>query len=272
MEINLISANQLRFLYFGLLIVTVQTYPGIPNVPEFLELPEIIGLTTEKEFDILILTQQWPQTICSTFESAKPCKLPPDNRWTIHGLWPTKLHTKEPAFCDNGAKFNHAAIASIEKELNEKWPSLNNKKSSRDFWTHEWKKHGTCSTMLKPVNTQENYFRKTLQLRDKFYVKSILDKLKILPGKSYPVKKIVDGINQALGKRCVVSLVCNSAKKLSYLSEIQICFDKSFNLIDCQGSIQYPKKCPRTHDIIYPDSPPAVYLDGLDEIEQSTNY
>ncbi|XP_015108956.1 ribonuclease T2 [Diachasma alloeum] len=240
----------------GLLVVRVETYPRIPDSPQELE---ITDFSTGRHFEILKLTQQWPQTICFTFQekgASELCKSLNDSRWTIHGLWPTQLHTKKPAYCDNSARFNATAIASIEKELNATWPTLAKNKPSQAFWEHEWEKHGTCSTMLQPVNTQEKYFKKTMQLRDKFYVKNLLEKVNILPGQSYPVQNIADQVSRVLGKRCVISYVCHPTKHESYLAEIQICFDKSFKLTDCDGNIDYPEKCSHTRDVIYPESSP----------------
>merc|ERR1712183_836331 len=62
--------------------------------------------------------------------------------WTLHGLWP---QWKEDC---HGPAFDASKIASIQDDMNTFWLSCpqyggNNPR----FWSHEWKKHGTCSGM-----------------------------------------------------------------------------------------------------------------------------
>ncbi|XP_063990056.1 ribonuclease Oy-like [Diachasmimorpha longicaudata] len=253
------NLHPLLLIVGGLLVVGVQTYPRqLDSHQEF----EITEFATAKDFDILKLTQQWPLTICATFSNngmAEFCDSIRGNQWTIHGLWATKLHTRKPAYCDDSAKFNATAVESIENRLNVKWPSLKKgRNASRGFWAHEWEKHGTCSAILTPINTQRKYFTKTMELSDKYNVEDLLERVNIVPGRSYSIQSIVDGLSRLLGKRCGVSYVCSRLNQRSYLSEIQICFDKSFKLVDCDNSINSSKGCFATQKIIYPNVLPDL--------------
>ena len=70
--------------------------------------------------------------------------------WTLHVLWPQWAES-----CTSEA-FDISQVQSIEDDLNEFWPSCEGSASS--FWSHEWKKHGTCSNM-----TQLTYFQTALE-------------------------------------------------------------------------------------------------------------
>ena len=82
----------------------------------------------------------------------------PNNKWSIHGLWPQYSKNSYPTFCKK-VKFDINKLESILPELNEKWYS--NEEKNEDFWKHEWEKHGSC--MFLDMN-EEEYFKKTLDL------------------------------------------------------------------------------------------------------------
>merc|ERR1712195_88840 len=71
--------------------------------------------------------------------------------WGLHGLWPQWAET-----CTQEA-VDKSQLSSIADQLNKNWPSCEG--SAQSFWSHEWKKHGTCSGM-----SQLAYFSKALQL------------------------------------------------------------------------------------------------------------
>ena len=82
----------------------------------------------------------------------------PNNKWSIHGLWPQYSKNSYPTFCKK-VKFDINKLESILPKLNEKWYS--NEEKNEDFWKHEWEKHGSC--MFSDMN-EEEYFKKTLDL------------------------------------------------------------------------------------------------------------
>ena len=78
--------------------------------------------------------------------------------WTLHGLWPEWQNECE------GPQFDMDALKDIHDEMESKWPSCPEYgESEEEFWSHEWQKHGTCSGM-----GQVEYFKKALQMRDKY--------------------------------------------------------------------------------------------------------
>lgn len=53
------------------------------------------------------------------------CALPSQkDAWTIHGIWPTKLGTRGPGFCNSSAKFDDKAIEPIKMQLEQYWINI----------------------------------------------------------------------------------------------------------------------------------------------------
>lgn len=76
--------------------------------------------------------------------------------WTLHGLWSDRCDGSYPQFCDRGMELHNISssiLASGERELynemNAFW--LDNRGHNDYFWQHEWNKHGTCYSTLKPA-------------------------------------------------------------------------------------------------------------------------
>ncbi|XP_043265184.1 ribonuclease Oy [Colletes gigas] len=211
-------------------------------------------------FDVLIFTQHWPQTVCLAWKensASHNCWLPAHkDQWTIHGVWPSQYHKLGPQFCDNSSKFNPAALKPIEGELQEKWIDIQEGKESYSLWQHEWNKHGTCAAKLEKVNTELKYFKEGLALLSQYDMKNVLAKSNILPGNVYAIDELLDAIEKGLGKRG--SVVCIKDKKTgeSYIFEIRICFNKQFELINCDGISGYPTNCNKSNNVIYPGEVP----------------
>lgn len=85
----------------------------------------------------------------------RACRRPPGPpsphrfTFTIHGLWPNYRGGGWPEFCDHKAVFAPAAVADLEDDMADQWPSFSYNDTS--FWEHEWLKHGTCSRPVVQV-------------------------------------------------------------------------------------------------------------------------
>ena len=172
-------------------------------------------MSQPNDFDVVIFTQHWPQTVCYTWKekSAKhECLLPSDEEWSIHGIWPTRYHVIGPLFCNSSLPFNIEALAPLEQELEVKWIDVEKGTKHHLFWVHEWEKHGTCAAVLEPLNTEFKYFKEGLTLLDTYDMKHVLAKTNIMPGQSYDVQTILDGVAKILGKRCQVNCVVNPVR------------------------------------------------------------
>ena len=80
------------------------------------------------------------------------------NRWTVHGIWPTKDKTMGPFHCSN-VKFDEAKIQPILEDLKQHWTNVRKNTETYNFWEHEWTKHGTCAIQLESLNDELKYFQ-----------------------------------------------------------------------------------------------------------------
>lgn len=79
----------------------------------------------------------------------------PTNSWTVHGLWPDHCDGTYDANCDTSREYTN--ITQILKSygktdllsyMDTYWKDYQGNDES--FWEHEWAKHGTCISTLKP--------------------------------------------------------------------------------------------------------------------------
>jgi ribonuclease T2 len=86
--------------------------------------------------------------------------------WVIHGLWPSNWDGSYPQECGgSGPRFDEAAIAPLEAQLDRYWPNSFADTPHTNFWEHEWSKHGTCAAAGSNLTTEREYFATTLQVR-----------------------------------------------------------------------------------------------------------
>uniref|UniRef100_A0A1B6I0C2 Uncharacterized protein n=1 Tax=Homalodisca liturata TaxID=320908 RepID=A0A1B6I0C2_9HEMI len=225
---------------------------------------------TDHEWDVLIFTQHWPNTVCMTWEEKNPsnnsCRLPKEKDiWTIHGIWPTKLGTIGPLYCNSSYHFNATQLASIESNLTEYWIDVEVPQPANSFWKHEWLKHGTCCSALPNMSTELKYFKAGLEWLDKYNMKNVLDKAGLYPdtNTSTDLTTIWLGIKTGLGVNPSIHCIHDKKTGQYYLQEIRICFDKSLQLTDCDGirsrrmfRWQPLGNCPNEKPIFYPSTIP----------------
>ncbi|XP_014474868.1 PREDICTED: ribonuclease Oy [Dinoponera quadriceps] len=213
-------------------------------------------------FDIVLFTQRWPLTACYMWkESSKShsCLLPKQNKWTIHGIWPTQFHHTGPQFCNTSLSFDKNILAPIENELKEKWTDIQKGSKPYSFWKHEWDKHGTCAVTIEKLNSVFKYFQTGLKLLDTYNMIDVLKKANIEPGEKYMINDLLRAVQKILKKRAQV--ICTKNKKTGelYVNEIRICFDKTLQLVDCDGVYNFPTNCDKSELIMYPSSVPRNY-------------
>ncbi|XP_050425401.1 uncharacterized protein LOC126836224 [Adelges cooleyi] len=245
-----------------------------------------LGLTMTKpatdpnSWDILIFTQTWPSTLCYTWKKINKtheCRFPPDKkRWTIHGIWPTKLGTIGPSFCNKTLAFDPNAIYGIQNELNEYWTDIelpqknttnantavSNKKS---IWFHEWEKHGTCATSLPALDSEFKYFYQGIEwAKEKYSMKDILEKANIKVNSTLNVNEYWKAIRSVLKVNVYVNCVFKNDTKEQLLEEIRICFNKNLELTDCDGIKRTRSGVKTSSPLTNCDSKkPILYLDHV---------
>ncbi|XP_069788427.1 ribonuclease T2-like isoform X2 [Narcine bancroftii] len=193
-----------------------------------LALPESSDCS-KHEWHSLILSQQWPQTVC--LMANETCKVPlPIDYWTIHGLWP-----KKNLMCNKTWHFDIKNVEDILNDLEHWWPDLIHLNSTR-LWKHEWQKHGTCAATLESLNSQKKYFSKALELFKNINLNSVLEKFNILPStKYYKVEDIENALVSVY--RVTPKIQClfpTQGVSEQTLGQIELCFTKQFQLLNCR--------------------------------------
>ncbi|XP_032599151.1 ribonuclease Oy [Drosophila grimshawi] len=227
-----------------------------------------------QSFDVLIFTQQWPVTTCYHWREQDPsheCTLPQKKEfWTIHGIWPTKWGQIGPNFCNKSAEFDPDQLQAILDRLNTYWLDLEGDAPQDDLWKHEWLKHGTCAAVLTELDNELKYFGQGLKWRQKYVISDVLDAAGIHPDSDNTIIVLNNALVRGLGKNPSIHCLYDRKHSISYLSEIRICFNKSLELIDCDGvklvdvvAIKYPggtvnTNCHVGSPVHYPSLVPPV--------------
>ncbi|KAF8668830.1 hypothetical protein HU200_052031 [Digitaria exilis] len=231
----------------------------------------LVVSSTAEQFDFFYLVQQWPGSFCDTRQG---CCFPetgkPAADFGIHGLWPNyaKCHSRSsyddltraalgdvdvvfflsrrrgkkkcwPEYCDDGNTLSPWEIRDLVASMETSWPTLSCKSSrSFEFWSYEWKKHGTCSNL-----GQHDYFARALALKAAHNLTAILAAAGIVPSATatYSMTGVSDAI--AKGTGFTANLECNrDADGESQLFQVYQCVNRDgTQLIDCP--LQMPTKC-----------------------------
>ncbi|XP_067945955.1 ribonuclease Oy-like isoform X2 [Watersipora subatra] len=183
-------------------------------------------------FTHYVYAQQWPAAFC--IQDQEECAFPKNiSSWTVHGLWPS-VNESYPAGCNNSWSLNKSTIDPLLDEMRAKWPTLNfnPEATSWEFWEHEWSKHGTCAANVSMLHGPYNFFKFALALNSKY---NLLEQLgahpfNIAPGNdsSYSYKQLEAATKLIYDEE--VLLGCDWDGERQYLAQIEICFDKSFQL------------------------------------------
>uniref|UniRef100_U5EP87 Putative ribonuclease x25 n=1 Tax=Corethrella appendiculata TaxID=1370023 RepID=U5EP87_9DIPT len=229
------------------------------------------------DFDLFIFTQRWPNTVCYMWREKSDlnqCLLPPvRNQWTVHGIWPTKLNTIGPSFCNKTVKFDVKELNQIENLLNEYWTNIEKNTMHDSLWRHEWLKHGTCAMKINELSDENKYFGQGLKWLDRYSMTNVLKDGNVLPGNNYTALEIHNVLLAYFSKNVAIECYHDSRTKLQFLFEIRICFNKQFELTDCDGilllekvSVNYSNgtvitNCNLKKPVFYPQNIPMSKFD-----------
>ncbi|XP_023547237.1 ribonuclease MC-like [Cucurbita pepo subsp. pepo] len=194
-------------------------------------------LTASYEFEYFQMVQQWPPTFCSGI--GVTCKVqPPQNKFTIHGLWPSNFSNAK-LICSGGDLQQNKLPHRLSTKLKKYWPNLKCG-NDFDFWRYEWRKHGRCSN--PPLNPNQ-YLHTTIRMYLNYDLLGMLNAAGLSPSTTFRQYTYMENVlKNAIG--AVPSLRCNvnSQSNEDQLYEIVICFEEnSTNLIDCTYA---PGNCP----------------------------
>jgi len=94
---------------------------------------------------------------------------------------------------------------------------------------------GTCALSLPQITGESDYFNVSLSLRDHFDFGPILKASSIQPDDSllYDLDKIKTAISSVLNVEPYLECYVLKDSDVQYLSQMQICLSKQFELVDC---------------------------------------
>lgn len=170
---------------------------------------------------------------------ASPAMLTSRGR-TIHGLWPDLCDGSYEANCDDSRTYSNisAILSSFGAEevlstMSTFWKDFRG--NDQSLWYHEWNKHGTCVSTLRPscypgYRQQEevvDYFSTTVELYKKLNTYEWLKEAGIVPStsKTYTRDQIQSVLSAKHGKP--VTLGCHSGM-----------FNEVWYHFDVKGSLQ----------------------------------
>lgn len=214
----------------------------------------------EVPFDFTMLALQWPPGIC--YSNNKVQCVDYEDKFTIHGNWPSFNNGSWPEFCCFQRNFDRRKVDQVEDslkvcvwrlvdnqcsltssflELQQKWGTLFTGGTDEGFWRHEWQKHGTCAATSPSLKGQTNYFVESLALYDRAQIKEWFRAAKIVPQPAdstrlYSVKEIHHAIESKTGHK--IRLECRRLPKRiakePIFSGLYICYDPdTLAYIDC---------------------------------------
>lgn len=160
-------------------------------------------------------------------------------------------------------------LTSIQDQMATYWPSLMGGHGNDQFWSHEWSKHGTCSTL----DSQLDYFSRTLTLRQNLQSFHRLAAEGIVPGGEYSA----DAIDKVFADLKATPLLGCDRHSFSVLQSIGFCYDKNLNIIDCDASVKALGKsdevtnCDRSKPIVFKLSKSASPIDPAHLPEESSD-
>ncbi|KAL3627696.1 hypothetical protein CASFOL_029059 [Castilleja foliolosa] len=188
--------------------------------------------TTKKM--VYTLALQWPCSICNV-KTCIPAH-PPQQVFTLHGLWPNNKRKPHVIVPYNGPK-----NISQHRMLNASWPNVENSSDNLGFWKYEWDKHGIYSGL-----NQADYFDLAMKLRQNVQVETHIKNGGIKLGASNNIN-MTTVLTAALKVDVVVK--CNLDKnKNPQVWEVRICYDPIKKaLMSCSTNAQ--DKCPSTYEI-----------------------
>lgn len=119
----------------------------------------------DDSFDFYVYSMSYQPEFCrENNEKFAGCH-DPNESWegqmTIHGLWPSRNDGSWPSTCSQ-EKLDDTLLQDLSRDMLQEWPNVKattNSPAYKNFWGHEWAKHGTCSGL-----SQEEYFSTALKL------------------------------------------------------------------------------------------------------------
>ena len=180
--------------------------------------------STKQNYDSYVMAVQWANGYCSAVNCGNKNANVERNTMTIHGLWPGLKTGKQLAQCTSGVKIIDDGSSTFVN-MRKYWPSFG--KSNKDFWEHEYNKHGYCMVEEFGWSGYRDYFNYVINLHLKTY-KDLIKKA--FPDSSGTTTVNYDSMKQAIQK-VIPGATFNMRCTSTYISEFYFYLEK--NLSPC---------------------------------------
>jgi len=172
---------------------------------------------TPGDFDFYVLSLSWSPDFCASNDDPQQCSIGKKLGFVLHGLWP-QYTRGYPADCSN---------VKLPKDAQQKFPNLY---PSSKLYTHEWRKHGTCSG-LTPIE----YMTLAKTLKESVAIPTAYR----LPAKAF--RATVDDLKAAfIASNPAVSedaLAVQCSGSGRFLQELRVCFSREGQPIACSQEV-----------------------------------
>ena len=177
---------------------------------------------TKQSYDSYVMAVQWPNGFCKAKNCGGKDSVVPRNCMSIHGLWPSLKSGQFLKDCTSGVKVNDDG-STLFQNMKTYWPSFS--KSNKDFWEHEYNKHGHCMTEEKGWNSYKQYFSYVIDYHIKNY-KNLMTRA--FPGKTGDITVSYDDMVKNVRKiisGAIINMKCTSG----YISEFYFYLNKDMS-------------------------------------------
>lgn len=173
--LSFLIRNASQFM-FGFAQIAFYNSVASAGSPASCPSPGLSCQTTPANVDTCCFNTPGGQLLQTQFWDTSP-PTGPSNSWTVHGLWPDHCDGTYDANCDASRAYTNiseiilaAGRQPLLDYMNVYWKDYQG--DDETFWEHEWAKHGTCISTLKPdcytgyTPQQEvvDYFQKAVDL------------------------------------------------------------------------------------------------------------
>ncbi|KAL9095360.1 MAG: hypothetical protein Q9165_002231 [Trypethelium subeluteriae] len=204
------------------------------------------------------------QVLQTQFWDTNPASGPADS-WTIHGLWPDFCDGTFPQYCDESRQYTNISCilesygkTDLLSYMNTYWKDYEGQ--DQTFWEHEWGKHGTCYSTLRPscytdYTPQEevaDFFQQTVDLFKGLNTYEFLKNASIVPStaKNYTNAEIMAALRAPRGVNATIECSDGQLDQVYYTFHVRGSIDGGTFVAaepvgegnGCPNSIQYLPK------------------------------
>ena len=177
---------------------------------------------TKQDYDSYVMAVQWANGYCKANDCGKKADNVETNTMTIHGLWPSLKGGKYLNDCTAGVTIPDDG-SSFFNDMRKYWPSF--AKTNRNFWEHEYNKHGYCMVEEYGWDDYEEYFEFTINLHLKTYKDLIIKAFPDYKNKTVTLtyEQVTDAIHKVI-PNAIFKMKCEA----NYITELDFYLEKDF--------------------------------------------